>query len=648
MKTSTLLALCTTLLTLPLHAALDGAKIEAATGLKGTMNEAEGVFKVSAPRGDVKVSVDGWTMPPFMGLTSWAAFLPGKKEEAMVMGDLVLFQDEVNPVMSAALGAGLSVTALHNHFFYDEPKVYFMHIGGEGSVEKLGAGVKTALDKMKEIRAANPTPGKVFGEAFAPASNSITAAPLETAFGGKATVKDGMAKFVFGRASKMPCGCEVGKEMGVNTWAAFAGTDDNAIVDGDFCVLEKELQPVLRTLRENGVNVVAIHHHMAMEEPKYLFLHYWGKGKAADLAKAVKAAMATQGKIARSNRSGAGHGKSKRRLQPEATMRLARTFLVSFLLSPCFAVFCGHAAEPKVTKAIALPGVEGRFDHAAVDVVSHRLFFAALGNDTLEVVDVEAGKRLHTIPGLKKPTGVAFLARLNLLVVANGSDGTCRFFDGTTYAEHGRVTGLDDADNLRFDAKEKRVYLGYGDGALASIDPEAMKVVATIPLAKHPESFQLEENGPRIFVNVPDARQIAVVDRRAGRVTATWPVEDARANFPMALAEKEGRVFVACRQPARLLAFDLGSGKRVGEAAMSGDADDLFFDAPAGELMASCGEGFLDVFRFAPPGTITRTYRVASAAGARTAFFSAKLGALFLAVPHRGSQGAEIRVYEMR
>ena len=277
-------------------AALDNAKIEAATGLKGAFNEAEGVFKVSAPRTDVKVSVDGWQMPPFMGLTSWAAFLPGKKAEAMVMGDLVLFQDEVNPVMSAAFDAGLTVTALHNHFFYDDPKVYFMHIGGEGTTEKLGAGVKAALDKVKEIRTASPVPGKMFGAGFAPSANSITAGPLETTLGGKATAKDGMAKFVFGRISKMPCGCEVGKEMGVNTWAAFAGTDDNAVVDGDFCVLEAELQTVLKTLREGGVNIVAIHQHMTMEEPRYLFLHYWGKGKALELAQTVKSALGTQAK----------------------------------------------------------------------------------------------------------------------------------------------------------------------------------------------------------------------------------------------------------------------------------------------------------------------------------------------------------------
>ena len=278
-------------------AALDTAKIEATTGLKGALNAEEGVFKVTSPRNDVKVSVDGWQMPPFMGLTSWAAFKDGMKEEAMVMGDLVLFQDEVNPVMSAALNAGLNVTALHNHFFYDEPHVFFMHIEGEGSVEKLGGAVKATFDKVKEIRAANPTPAKLFGAGFAPTSNAINGKVIDDLLGTKGQAKDGMFKIVLGRSTKMACGCEAGKEMGVNTWAAFAGTDDNAIVDGDFAVLETELQPVLKSLRAEGVNIVAIHHHMTEEVPRILFLHYWGKGKAADLAGSLKKTFAVQNAV---------------------------------------------------------------------------------------------------------------------------------------------------------------------------------------------------------------------------------------------------------------------------------------------------------------------------------------------------------------
>src|SRR3989442_921612 len=289
--------ICPVMAMLPVtaRAALDPNRIAQITSLSGAWNAAEGVFKVSAPRNDVKLSVDGWTMPPFMGLTSWAAFTAGKGAEAMVMGDLVLFQDEVNPVMSAALENGLNVTALHNHFFFDEPKVYFMHIGGEGNVQQLATGVRTALDKVKEIRAANPQPAKAFGRVM-PSENSIPAKPLEDALGVKGQSNNGMFKAVFGRHAKMECGCEVGKEMGVNTWAAFAGADDNAVVDGDFAVHEDELQGVLKSLRKAGINIVALHHHMTDETPRTLFLHYWGKGKAADLAKAIKAALNTQTK----------------------------------------------------------------------------------------------------------------------------------------------------------------------------------------------------------------------------------------------------------------------------------------------------------------------------------------------------------------
>jgi rhodanese-related sulfurtransferase len=278
-------------------AVLDTNRIEQITGLKGTWNADEGVFKVSQPRTDVSVKVDEWKMPPFMGLTSWAAFLPGKKEDAMVMGDLVLFEDEVNPVMSAAFDNGLEVTALHNHFFYAEPQVSFMHIGGEGTVEKLAGGVKAALNKLKEIRAANQQPVKSFGGRI-PEKNSITAAPLAELFNAKPQEKDGMVKFVFGRVARMECGCEVGKEMGVNTWASFGGTDDNAVVDGDFACQENELQPVLKSLRSAGINIVAIHHHMIRETPRYVFLHYWGRGKAGDLARVIRAARGEQSKAA--------------------------------------------------------------------------------------------------------------------------------------------------------------------------------------------------------------------------------------------------------------------------------------------------------------------------------------------------------------
>src|SRR6266481_1745612 len=269
-----------------LAADLDTARIDELTGLKGKMNGKEGVYKITLPRNDVKIAVDGWTMPPFMGLGTWAAFTP-TQNGAMVMGDTVLFEDEVNPAMSAALDNGLNVTALHNHFFFDRPKVYFMHIEGEGTADNLARAVRKVYDAIKQTRASNPQPKDSFGAGSLPEKNSITPAPLNEIFGAQSESKDGMVKFTIGRPAKMH-GVNIDKDMGVNTWAAFAGTDDNAIVDGDFAVTEDELQPVLRSLLKDKINIVAIHQHMTHEEPRIMFFHYWGRGRAKDLANAIK------------------------------------------------------------------------------------------------------------------------------------------------------------------------------------------------------------------------------------------------------------------------------------------------------------------------------------------------------------------------
>jgi hypothetical protein len=273
---------------------LDTAQIEQLTGLKGALNKEENVFKVTRARTDVKVTVEGRPLEPFMGLTSWAAFTPGKGDKTMVMGDLVLFADEVDPVMSALLDGGLAVTALHNHFSGDEPRVYFMHIGGEGNTESLARGVKAALDAADSVRARASRPVIGTGATSVPAANSITPGPVESALGVKGQAKDGMFKAVIGRSVAMPCGCTVGKEMGVNTWAALAGSDNHALIDGDFVTFGAELQPVLKALRTKGISIVAIHSHMEREDPHAIFLHYWGVGKAADLAAGVRAALDAQ------------------------------------------------------------------------------------------------------------------------------------------------------------------------------------------------------------------------------------------------------------------------------------------------------------------------------------------------------------------
>jgi hypothetical protein len=275
-------------------AALDTAKIDNLTGLKGKLNEKEGVYRVSFLRSDVKVAVDGWTMPPFMGLGTWAAFTQGSHTEAIVMGDTVLFEDEANPAMSVALESGLSVTALHNHFFFDHPKVYFMHIEGQGTTEQLATAVRKVYDKIKEIRAANPQPKDSFGATSLPGKSSISAEPLNKVFGMSGEVNNGMVKFTIGHPATMH-GVKIDNAMGVNTWMAFAGSDDNALVDGDFAVTEDELQSALKAIRVGGINIVAIHSHMTHEQPRILFFHYWGRGPAKKLAEAIEGALLASG-----------------------------------------------------------------------------------------------------------------------------------------------------------------------------------------------------------------------------------------------------------------------------------------------------------------------------------------------------------------
>src|SRR5437762_6212664 len=269
------------------------ARIDELTGLKGKMNEKEGVYKVTFPRSDVKVVVDGLTMPPFMGLGTWAAFT-ATKDGAMVMGDTVLFEDEVNAAMTAALDNGLNVTALHNHFLFDHPKVFFMHSEGEGSVDQLANAVRKVYDAVKKVRSENSQPKDSFGGSALPDKNSISAEPLNKIFGAQGDAKDGMVKFTFGRPATMH-GVKIDNTMGVNTWAAFAGSDDNAVVDGDFAVTEDELQAVLKSLLKDKINIVAIHQHMTHEQPRMMFFHYWGRGSAKDLAQAVKGGILVGG-----------------------------------------------------------------------------------------------------------------------------------------------------------------------------------------------------------------------------------------------------------------------------------------------------------------------------------------------------------------
>ncbi len=265
------------------------SKIEIRTGIKGAFNQKEEVFKVSLPRKDLKVNVAGVKMTPPLGLTAWAAF-KNLGDHAMVMGDMVVLEDQVNPVMDAVLDHGLEVTALHNHFFWDSPRVMFMHIGGTGNLDNLTEAVAKVFAAIKETSGGK---GNVPFAEMDPSGTSLDPKIIEAILGVKGELKDGVYKVTIGRTTQMN-GHEMGSGMGVNTWAAFAGSDDRAVVDGDFAMLESELQSVLKALRKSGIFIVAIHHHMTGETPRIIFLHYWGLGSTADLAKGLKAALDTQ------------------------------------------------------------------------------------------------------------------------------------------------------------------------------------------------------------------------------------------------------------------------------------------------------------------------------------------------------------------
>src|SRR5690349_1420319 len=273
---------------------LNTTHIEELTGAKGKLDPKDGAFKVSVPRGDLEIRVAGVRMTPPMGLTSWASF-KRVGTHTVTMGDMVLLEDQVNPVMSAALDNGLEVTALHNHFLWDTPRVMFMHIGGMGSEEGLAAAVGKVFSKIKETSGSK---SEAINPEIDPASTSLDPAKIEAVLGQKGDLKDGVYKVVVGRTTRMHGG-GMGSTMGVNTWAAFAGSDDQAVVDGDFAMLESELQPVLKALRGAGINIVAIHQHMTGETPRIMFLHYWGRGTTAMLAKGLRAAL---------DRTAVGHG----------------------------------------------------------------------------------------------------------------------------------------------------------------------------------------------------------------------------------------------------------------------------------------------------------------------------------------------------
>src|SRR5262245_60281440 len=304
------------------------------------------------------------------------------------------------------------------------------------------------------------------------------------------------------------------------------------------------------------------------------------------------------------------------------------------------------AAEPALSdgRTITLPDVQGRIDHFAVDPGGKRLFVAALGNGTLEVLDLAAGKRITSIRGLDEPQGVAFLPLVHEIVVAMRG-GSVAAFDDQKYQRTATLPKLGDADNLRYDVTAAQLYLGYGEGALGVLAPDSLKLVASIPVGGHPESFRLEAQGPRIFVNVPDRHEVLVVDRDKRSAVMHIALGGPKDNYPTWLDESGRRLFVGVRRPAQLLVFDTVSGKRLAAVSCVGDTDDLFYDSRRDRVYVIGGEGYVDVFDAAATGTYPRLARLTTRAGARTGLWSPELDRLFVAWPSRNGQPAEVHVF---
>jgi DNA-binding beta-propeller fold protein YncE len=328
-----------------------------------------------------------------------------------------------------------------------------------------------------------------------------------------------------------------------------------------------------------------------------------------------------------------------------------RMIVAAFVVALTLLRAAGDAAAQPVETAplqleakIQLGNVHGRIDHMAVDLKRQRLFVAELGNDTVGVVDL-ANRRLHqTIAGLKQPQGVGYEPSTDTIYVANAGDGSVRLLEGDQYRPAGQIELGSDADNVRVDAATSRILVGYGSGALAVIDPSTRRRVGDIPVKGHPEGFQIDPGSGQIFVNVPDAHGIAVVDRASQKQTGKWPIPDHGANFPMALDPVHRQVLVIFRAPAELGVFSMTGGKLIATAETCGDADDLFIDAKRSRVYVSCGAGFLDVLE-AKGKTWRRTARIPTVSGARTALFVPELDRLLVAVRTSTAEPAAIWVF---
>lgn len=298
---------------------------------------------------------------------------------------------------------------------------------------------------------------------------------------------------------------------------------------------------------------------------------------------------------------------------------------------------------------IPLDNVSGRIDHMAVDIQGKRLFVAALGNNSVEVIDLLRGEQIARISDIPEPQGIVYLPARNVLLISSGGTGNVLEYDAARYELLATAKFGDDADNLRYDSAGSRIYVGFGDGAVGALNESGQAISsATVTLPGHPEAFAIDASGSQIFVNIPHEKQIAVVDLKTGRIGQTWLLKegiDPQDNYPMAFLAKDQTLLIGCRKPSRLLVLDSKSGQRLASLPISGDPDDIFFDASRNLIFISCGEGFLEIYRKMDANHFERSDRIPTARGARTSLWVPEWNQLFLAVPARDKRRAEIWIF---
>lgn len=321
-------------------------------------------------------------------------------------------------------------------------------------------------------------------------------------------------------------------------------------------------------------------------------------------------------------------------------------FEIIFFTVPASGAAENPASSLKLVNRISIPDVEGRIDHIAIDVNGHRLFVCALENNTVEVIDLNANIRIHTISGLAEPQGILFLPESNKLYITSGQTGRCDIFNADTFNQIGNIQFSSDADNIRYDPAAGLIYIGFGHGGLGVIDVKTDKQTGFIELAGHPEAFEIEAGTDRIFVNMPTASNITVLDRKKLKIETVWTTNNAGGNFPMAIDNTNHRLLVGCRYPPKLLIFDTRSGNSVSQIDTDGDADDIFCDPKNNRVFISCGNGYIDVLENSQNAGYKITERIPTAKSARTSLFAAPPGYLYLAVPARQGRHAQIWIYK--